>query len=162
MPNAPRDYRRGIHEGVDFYNVDNCTAVVRGTPVLAAKAGTVIRADIDYRPMTRADLQAYLANPNTETALDQFRGRQVWVQHEDGAVTRYCHLDGLAPGLANGARVAAGQVIAFVGETGTPESISNPGSEIHLHFEVRLGTTFLGAGLPPAEVRSLYATLFSP
>ena len=25
MPNAPRTYRQGTHEGVDFYQVDNCT-----------------------------------------------------------------------------------------------------------------------------------------
>jgi hypothetical protein len=23
MPNAPRNYRQGTHEGIDFYNVDN-------------------------------------------------------------------------------------------------------------------------------------------
>src|SRR5690606_17504275 len=33
MPNAPREYRQGTHEGVDFYDVDNCTPVTVGTPV---------------------------------------------------------------------------------------------------------------------------------
>ena len=39
MPNAPRDYRGGIHEGVDFYGIDNCTTIVKGTAVMAAKDG---------------------------------------------------------------------------------------------------------------------------
>ena len=56
----------------------------------------------------------------------------------------------------------AGQIVGFVGESGTPESITNPGSEYHLHFEVRVGDSYLGKGLAPAEVRRLYQTLFSP
>ena len=40
MPGAPRAYRNGIHEGVDFYNADNCVPVDIGTEVLAAKVGT--------------------------------------------------------------------------------------------------------------------------
>src|SRR6476469_1495750 len=52
MPNARRDYRSGIHEGVDFYNVDNCTPIMRGTPIVAAKDGTVIRADWGYHSLT--------------------------------------------------------------------------------------------------------------
>ena len=30
MPNAPREYRGGTHEGVDFYDYDNCTDDRRG------------------------------------------------------------------------------------------------------------------------------------
>src|SRR4029079_11506325 len=39
MPNAPRDYREGVHEGIDFYESDNCTTIKKGTSVMAAKAG---------------------------------------------------------------------------------------------------------------------------
>lgn len=164
MPNAPRTYRNGVHEGVDFYAVDNCTAIAKGTQVLAARAGTVIRADLDYIDPTAAEMQSYLANPNTDFSLDKFRGRQVWVRHDDGGVyvTRYSHLSGIAPGIVPGTRVTAGQLIAFVGESGTPESLSAPGSELHLHFEMRVGSSFLGAGQTPAQVRALYQTLFSP
>jgi murein DD-endopeptidase MepM/ murein hydrolase activator NlpD len=58
--------------------------------------------------------------------------------------------------------VHAGDVIAFVGDSGTPESISDPGTEEHLHFELRTADTFLGKGLPPADVRALYERLFTP
>jgi murein DD-endopeptidase MepM/ murein hydrolase activator NlpD len=162
MPNAPRPYRQGVHEGVDFYDSDNCVSITRGTPVVAAKAGVVIRSDLNYVDMTPAELDAHLANPTTDEALDAFRGRQVWIDHGGGVVTRYVHLLSIAPGITQGTRVSAGQIVAFVGESGTPESITNPGTEYHLHFEVWVGGSFLGKGLPPAEVRRLYTLFFSP
>ncbi len=162
MPNAVRAYREGIHEGVDFYEVDNCTRITRGTEVLAAKAGRVVRADLNFIEMAPAELSFYLANPNTEDALDHFRGRQVWIQHDGGIVTRYAHLNAIAPGVAAGTTLARGQVIGFVGESGTPETVTNPGFEYHLHFEVRVGSSFLGQGQSAPEVRRLYTVLFSP
>lgn len=161
MPNAPRPYRNGFHEGVDFYSVDSCTVIAKGTEVLAAKAGRVLRADVDYKDITSAEVAQYLASPNTEEALDKFRGRQVWIEHEGGIVTRYAHLSAIAAGITKGASVSEGQVLAYVGESGTPESVSNPGTEHHLHFEVRIGDSYLGKGLSPAEVRRLYQQLFS-
>ncbi len=161
MPNAPREYRNGTHEGVDFYNVDNCTAIEVNTPIVAANRGVVIRADFDYVDLTAeryAELAANLTSPET---LDAFRGRQVWVDHGNGVVTRYCHLNAIPEGLAVGASVHAGDLVGFVGESGTPESINNPGNQIHLHFEVRVGDSYLGAGLPTGEVRALYQALFS-
>ncbi len=160
MPNAPRTYRKGFHEGIDFYNSDSCTRVTRGTEALAAKAGRVVRADLEYVDVTKAQVDAYLADPNTETSLDQFRGRQVWIDHGDGVVTRYCHLSGIAPGIVAGTMVTVGQLVGFVGESGTPSSVSNSGREYHLHFEVRVGGNFLGQHLAPAQVRALYAAAF--
>ena len=160
MPNAPRNYRQGTHEGVDFYNVDNCTPIGLGTPVLAAQAGRVVRVDSSYRDPTAAEMSVLLANPTTAEALDAFRGRQVWIDHGNGIVTRYCHLSEVAAGLEVGSTVGRGQLIAYVGESGTPESVNNPGREYHLHFEVRVGASYLGAGESPAEVRDLYVTLF--
>ena len=160
MPNAPRDYRQGTHEGVDFYAVDNCTAITIDTPVMAAKAGVVIRADFDYVNPTLQEMNAYLADPTSDTSFDAFRGRQVWVDHGNGIVTRYCHLNDIVAGLTLGASVNAGDVIAYVGETGTPESLNTPGNQYHLHFELRVGDSYLGAGLLPQEVRGLYLELF--
>ena len=59
MPNAPREYRAGIHEGVDFFAGFNCATVLDGTPVMAAKAGTVIRADQAFTEMTKEELDDY-------------------------------------------------------------------------------------------------------
>jgi murein DD-endopeptidase MepM/ murein hydrolase activator NlpD len=160
MPNARRDYRLGIHEGVDFYDVDNCTMIGLGTPVHAAKAGVVIRVDTNYQSPTVQQMNAWLADPTADASFDGFRGRQVWVDHGGGIVTRYCHLSKVTDGLAVGAAVKQGDVIAFVGESGTPESVSNPGNQYHLHFELRVGGSYLGAGESPAKVRLLYTTLF--
>jgi murein DD-endopeptidase MepM/ murein hydrolase activator NlpD len=162
MPNWTRSYRQGTHEGVDLYQADNCVPIEKGTPVVAMKAGRVIRADLDYKDLTTETLARYLANPQTEEALDQFRGRQVWIDHGGGVVTRYCHLGGIAAGITQGSQVSAGQLIAYVGESGTPESVNAPGTQYHLHFEVRVGATYLGRDLPIEEVRRLYQALFSP
>lgn len=166
MPNAPRDYRSGTHEGVDMYQVDNCTQIGKGTPVRAAKDGTVIRADHAYQDLTQAkldDLDRRIAAGDTAPdILDAFRGRQVWVDHGNGIVTRYCHLSAIPDAIQVGTKVAQGEVIAAVGDSGTPESITDPTAEMHLHFEVRAGDSYLGKGLPPDEVRQLYVNLFSP
>ena len=76
-------------------------------------------------------------------------------------ITRYCHLSAVAPGITVGTQVAKGQLIAAVGESGTPESVTRPGSEYHLHFEIRTGDGFLGKALPPAQVRALYVAAFA-
>jgi hypothetical protein len=38
--------------------------------------------------------------------------------------------------------------------------VSSPGVENHLHFELRIDTTFLGEGDPPDVVRALYTDVF--
>jgi hypothetical protein len=115
MPNAPRAYRNGIHEGIDFYDVDNCTRIGLGTEVLAAKPGRVVRADVAFVDMTQAQLASNLANPNTDDALDAFRGRQVWVQHDGDVITRYAHLSRSGAGITVGASVLRGQVVGYGG-----------------------------------------------
>ena len=167
MPNAPREYRNGIHQGVDFYGGDNCVSIVQGTPVRAVKAGRVIRATLNYHDLTWDELEALnerlaQGEANDPDILDTFRGRQVWVDHGGGLVTRYAHLEGIAPGIDIGVTVEAGQELGYVGESGTPESLTAPGTEYHLHFEIWVGNHYLGQGLPPGEVRALYEKAFSP
>lgn len=166
MPNAPRTYRAGIHEGVDFYPGLACAAITKGTPVLAMFDGTVARSDLNYEELTPAVLarlraETAAAGTTPPAALDVYRGRQVWVDHGQGVVTRYCHLASIATGIAVGTRIRQGQQLGGVGESGTPESIEAPGTETHLHAEVRVGDGFLGKDLPPNAVRALYARLFS-
>jgi len=165
LPNAPREYRYGIHEGVDFYQGYSCAAIGLGTPVLAAKDGVLIRADYDYVPLSPGELDQLLARSQAQgytdaETLDRFRGRQVWIDHGNGIVSRYCHLSGISAGLAVGQHVSAGDLIGYVGNSGTPESVTDPELEMHLHFEIRIGNTFLGAGLSPLEARVLYAFTF--
>lgn len=166
MPNAPRPYRFGIHEGIDFYPGLACAKIGEGTPVLAAKAGVVVRADWGFVEMTPRELEQLLTRSQTQgytdaEALDRFRGRQAWIDHGDGVVTRYAHLSGIAPGIDVGTAVQAGEVVAHVGNSGTPEAVTTPADEMHLHFEIRMGDSYLGAGLPPDQVRALLEQAFS-
>jgi murein DD-endopeptidase MepM/ murein hydrolase activator NlpD len=154
-----------VHEGVDFFTGFACVDVELGTPALASQAGRVVRADHIYKPTTQSELDDLLekvaAQGFTDPAtLDRFRGRQVWIDHGDGLVTRYAHLDDVSEDLLLGANVKRGDVIAFIGDSGTPESVTNPGFENHLHFELRIGFSFLGEGEPPEVVRALYTDAF--
>ena len=59
MPNSPREYRNGYHEGVDWYDLSSCARVSEGTEVLAMYAGVVIRADLDYLDITEVYLNYF-------------------------------------------------------------------------------------------------------
>ncbi len=165
MPNAPRAYRSGVHEGVDFFTSYACVDVAKDTPGLAAADGVVIRADHDYRALTEKEIDNLEAKSvaqgyTDEGALDQFRGRQLWIDHGGGIVTRYCHLAAIPPDVQVGTHVAPGQIIGYTGDSGTPESALNPDFEIHLHFEIRVGKTYLSAGLDPLQTRNIYERVF--
>jgi murein DD-endopeptidase MepM/ murein hydrolase activator NlpD len=167
MPNAPREYRYGVHEGIDFYSGGACALVERGTPVLAAKTGVVIRVDHDYQEITLEEMDSLLIRAaqqgytDAET-LDRLRGRQVWIDHGDTIVTRYAHLLAVDEAVQVGQAVGAGQVVGYVGNSGTPEGVTDPTLENHLHFEIRVGSTYLGEGLSPSETRYLCGRAFSP
>ncbi len=167
MPGAPREYRQGIHDGIDFYDSDNCVFIGLDTEVLAAKAGTVIRVDWAYEVLTAEQLAEFeelveQGGGDEPAMLDAFRGRQVWIDHGNGVVTRYAHLNGIAEGVTVGGRVERGEAIGYVGESGAPESVTNPGTQVHLPFEIRVGDTDLGQELDPDDVRRLYTEALSP
>lgn len=98
---------RSPHKGMDI-------AANRGTPVGAAASG-VVTATGDYF----------------------FNGRTVIIDHGQGLVTMYCHLDGID--VEEGARVEAGARIGAVGATGRVTGA-------HLH----LGTYLNGTAVDPA------------
>jgi len=93
--------RNRPHNGTDF-------AAPRGTPVMAAGAGIVERAN----------------------RFGSF-GNYVRIRHANGYQTAYAHLQGFASGVRSGTRVQQGQIIAYVGTTGRS---TGP----HLHYEVHL------------------------
>ena len=138
LPGAPRDYRAGIHEGIDF-------PAPTGTPVLAAASGTVARVDVSFLDWNREQQEMALYEALTlgytpAATLDRIRGRQVWIDHGKGVVTRYAHLSAVEP-LVVGEKIEAGTLLGQVGSSGYPEG--GP----HLHFEVRIGDDYYGDGL---------------
>ena len=67
----------------------------------------MIRADLNYTELTQAELDAALAaaissGGTDPESLDTFRGRQVWIEHTDGTVTRYAHLSSDRAGHSSG------------------------------------------------------------
>ena len=165
MPNAPRAYRAGVHEGVDFYDGYACAPAGRGVAVAAARDGVVRRADHGYRELTPVEMEAVLTRSQRQgytgvEDLDRLRGRQVWIDHGAGIVTRYAHLLDIPSAIREGVSVKAGQVIGYVGNSGILEGLTDPDAENHLHFEVRIGDRYLGQGAGPAEVRGLYEQVF--
>jgi murein DD-endopeptidase MepM/ murein hydrolase activator NlpD len=157
LPGAPRSYRYGVHEGTDFYSAAGQPVTIT-TPVLSVAEGEVVRADIDYHPPDLDEMEAMLAHAaeisyTPEEVLDVLRGRQIWIDHGGGLVSRYCHLSGVVQDLEVGDRVGQGQTIGYVGNSGTPASYYDQGSEIHLHLEIRIGQGYLGQYLRPIEVK---------
>jgi len=159
LPGAARPYRHGVHEGVDYYWSTSGVPLTARSEVLAAKEGVVIRADTDYRNPKASELYRLLdisqrAGYTSPDALDELRGMQVWIDHGGEVVTRYAHLSAIASGVKAGVRVSQGEVIGYVGNSGTADSLSGPSVGAHLHFEIRLGEGYLGQYLSPIEVRS--------
>lgn len=158
LPGAPRHYRLGVHEGMDFYKAI-------GTPVLAIADGTIIRADTTYITPTERlfgemrDTVFALGMTPPET-LDFYRGRQVWLQLDNGWVARYAHLSAIPQGIEVGMRVMAGQTIGKVGNSGSPITQQNPEGDVHLHFELWLGNFYLGQFLHPIEVQEWLGIIF--
>jgi murein DD-endopeptidase MepM/ murein hydrolase activator NlpD len=151
LPGAPRDYRSGIHEGIDF-------PAPTGTPVLAAASGTVTRVDESFLDWNREqqDIALYEAltlGYTPAATLDRIRGRQVWIDHGKGLITRYAHLSVVEP-LVVGQKIDAGVVIGEVGSSGYPQG--GP----HLHFEVRVDDDFYGDGLQGDALVRAVARLF--
>lgn len=85
-----------------------------GRPVVAVSDGVVVRVE------------------RHELGLDGKSGRYVRIEHDDGTLTAYMHLDDVADGLEVGDRVDGGQYIGTLGATAVYASVP------HLHFSLEV------------------------
>ncbi|MEM9635075.1 MAG: M23 family metallopeptidase [Pseudomonadota bacterium] len=95
-----------MHRGVDW-------SAPRGTPIMAAGDGVVIKA-----------------------GWSSGYGRRIELRHTNGYTTTYNHQTGFAKGIKEGARVTQGQIIGYVGSTGLS---TGP----HLHYEVLVNGRYM-------------------
>ena len=165
LPGAPRAYRNGVHEGFDFYNGTVSVPIEYGSPIRSVAAGRVVRADSDYVAPSEEAYGAIIEKARSSLStppevLDQLRGRQVWIEHPGDFLTRYAHLSGIAEGIAVGAVVAQGQIVAFTGNSGTLEAAQGTRDDPHPHMELWRGDGYLGQGLEPEAIYVLAAQIF--
>lgn len=165
LPGAPRVYRNGVHQGFDFMPGHIGAPTGYSGPVVAAKAGTTTRADLDFIELTPREYEAAIETAKTSGGtppeiLDRLRGRQVWLDHGHGVVTRYCHLSGVAAGVVVGRVVNAGDIIGFVGNSGIEAGVRGGRADAHLHFELRIDDRYLGEGHSPEEIRATGRRIF--
>jgi hypothetical protein len=101
-----------------------------GAPVLAVAAGTLF-----------------------SVGWNDIGGRRLWLRDRQGNEFYYAHLSGFSYLAVEGARVAAGEVLGYVGTTGDAA-----GTPAHLHFEVHpvsmLWLGYDGAVNPTAYLES--------
>ena len=165
LPGAPRSYRNGVHEGFDFYNGTVSVNIAYGTPINAVADGVVIRADHDYQDPSLNEYDAMIAEAaraldTPAEILDALRGRQVWIRHAGGFVSRYAHLAAVAEVAQEGTLVRQGDIIGTTGNSGTLEAAQGSEDDPHPHVEVWSEAGFLGAGLEPEEIWTLAAQVF--
>ena len=89
----------------------------RGRPLVAVAAGKVIRVE------------------RHELGLDGRSGRYVRIEHADGTLTAYMHMDDIADGIDVGVQVSAGQFLGTLGATAVYQSAP------HCHFTLELPRT---------------------
>jgi len=168
LPGAPRKYRNGVHKGLDissklnFFQVN--TNVSRDTKIISANDGVVIRADLNYKPMTESEFKEISAYNQTHpvTYVDRdFGGRQVWIEHKGGIITTYNHLSAIQSGITVGAKVRKGDTIGYAGNSGLLGEARNNNDAIHLHFEIWIDGEFLGNDMTLPQIRKLLQYFFS-
>jgi murein DD-endopeptidase MepM/ murein hydrolase activator NlpD len=100
----------------------------------APRAGTGWHHGIDIFAPIGTPLVAVADGVVSKVGVNALGGNRLWLTDEAGNAYYYAHLSAYSPRAVNGARVRAGEVLGFVGNTG--QAITTPP---HLHFEIHPG-----------------------
>ena len=102
------------HQGIDLF-------AARGTPVVAVADGSLFNV-----------------------GWNGLGGWRLWVRDRAGNGFYYAHLSAYAPVAREGATVARGTVLGYVGDSGDAQ-----GTPTHVHFEIHPGG---GGPVPPYPI----------
>lgn len=106
----------GVHQGIDIFTEE-------GAPVVSMTPGEVERVGWTF-----------------------YSGWRVGVRGSDGKYYFYAHLSSYAPGLAEGMRVSAGQLLGRVGNSGYGLEGTADEFPAHLHLGVQTGARWENPG----------------
>jgi len=170
LPNATREYRNGIHRGIDFF-------ANWGTPVKAVADGIIVRADRNYKEFTTEFLEtmlnesAQVGNTPSDIFNSVLLGQSVIIDHGFNlvpgfrSVTIYAHLSQINDSIFQGTYVTAGQQIGLSGNSGMKESTLGSKAGSHLHWEFILqkdkDEMYLGQGMPNPELYHMLYRIFN-
>ncbi|WP_053399755.1 M23 family metallopeptidase [Priestia koreensis] len=166
LPGARRWYRNDFHEGLDWYGYSSGITISKKTPVYAMGDGKVVRVDHDYKGYTsemqrEADLAICQTIGHTpQYILDKLRGRQVWIQYENGVQARFAHLSTVSNSLQVGDEVSNKTLIGLVGNSGTSGEVKQDQSETHLHVDLLVYNHLFWKGLTQEQVKEVITTAF--
>lgn len=161
LPNAPREYRGGIHPATDFF-------VPYGTEVRACYPGhvTIVRTQsYQLNPAFRQKLlnTSKSLGKTPEDIYELLLGNYLLIDHGiiggKRVVTRYAHLSGIAPGIYPGSYVEAGQPLGRVGNSGTSDDGQND-KQAHLDFTVLIDDQWYPQGVAPEKAREILLDIF--
>lgn len=88
-----------------------------------------LHTGIDFRAPAGTPIEAAGDGIVTFAGSSEGYGRHIRIRHKRGYETLYAHMSGFA-GLAAGATVNSGDVLGYVGDTGSATGA-------HLHYEIR-------------------------
>ncbi len=165
MPGAPRDYRNGTHEGIDWYAGTTGINIDKDTPILSMADGIVVRADYDYVELSNAERDEILgiaanSDHTPQYILDKLRGRTVWIQYDNGVMVRYAHLSRIAENIKVGAIVNSGDTIGYVGNSGTSYGVEENDVGLHLHSDILIYNNLFWEHFDNNQIRLILETLF--
>lgn len=163
MVGAPRAYRSGTHNGLDF----NCGTT--NHDIIAAADGEVVFVVNDYVDAATSDRDAVLDNAALAVdtpfwTLAMLYGNAVVMAHDlDGVdgrvVTISAHMSSVDPDIVPGALIEAGTRLGSVGNRGTSAAsagrLENDPS-IHLHWELHVNDRPVGYLADPFDTEPLY------
>jgi murein DD-endopeptidase MepM/ murein hydrolase activator NlpD len=164
-PGASRLYRYGVHRGVDIYSFNAPDGFRTGWPARVMGNGTVIESTIPYEGINSTIFQVMLresraAGQTPPDLLRDFYGKYLMVEHTNGLISLYAHLDELNQELTPGTLIRQGDSIGTVGVTGTSGEFNPVTVSPHLHFDIYIGERYLGQGVTIRETMWWFAQMF--